>query len=138
MSAAMGVDVGGTFTDVVLVDAEGIIHVAKVVTTPSDPRDGVRHGAAIPLALDLVIVDEASMIDLPMMCRLVEAVPAAATLVIVGDPDQLPSVDTGDVLSALGDREGAVAAWTRALAGDREQVDATAIQKKIDGAARVR
>lgn len=44
----------------------------------------------------------------------------------------------GDVLSALGDREGAVAAWTQALAGDREQVDATAIQKKIDGAARVR
>jgi len=40
MSAAMGVDVGGTFTDVVLVDAEGNIHVAKVVTTPSDPRDG--------------------------------------------------------------------------------------------------
>ena len=45
----MGVDVGGTFTDVVLVDAEGNIHVAKVVTTPSDPRDGVRHGVEVAL-----------------------------------------------------------------------------------------
>jgi N-methylhydantoinase A len=50
MSAAMGVDVGGTFTDVVLVDDEGNIHVAKVVTTPSDPRDGVRHGVEVALA----------------------------------------------------------------------------------------
>jgi exodeoxyribonuclease V alpha subunit len=48
-----------------------------------------------------VVVDEASMIDLAMMCRLVEAVPASARMVIVGDPDQLPSVDTGDVLAAL-------------------------------------
>ena len=49
MSAAMGVDVGGTFTDVVLVDGAGTIHVAKVVTTPSDPRDGVRHGVEVAL-----------------------------------------------------------------------------------------
>ena len=49
MSAALGVDVGGTFTDVVLVDGEGTIHVAKVVTTPSDPRDGVRHGVEVAL-----------------------------------------------------------------------------------------
>jgi exodeoxyribonuclease V alpha subunit len=64
-------------------------------------RDGFRHGRDNPLALDLVVVDEASMIDLALMCRLVEAVPTTATLVIVGDPDQLPSVDTGDVLAAL-------------------------------------
>ena len=50
MSAAMGVDVGGTFTDEVLVDDAGSIHVAKVVTTPSDPRDGVRHGVEVALA----------------------------------------------------------------------------------------
>jgi len=49
MSAALGVDVGGTFTDVVLVDGAGTIHVAKVVTTPSDPRDGVRHGVEVAL-----------------------------------------------------------------------------------------
>ena len=64
-------------------------------------RDGFRHDAAHPLAADMVVVDEASMIDLPMMCKLVEAVPVAAMLVLVGDRDQLPSVETGDVLAAL-------------------------------------
>jgi exodeoxyribonuclease V alpha subunit len=64
-------------------------------------RDGFRHGRDNPLPHALVVVDEASMIDLSLMCRLVEAVRPDARLVIVGDPDQLPSVDTGDVLAAL-------------------------------------
>jgi len=64
-------------------------------------RDGFRHGREHPLPQQLVVVDEASMIDLAMMCRLLEAVSPEAALVIVGDPDQLPSVDTGDVLAAL-------------------------------------
>ena len=64
-------------------------------------RDGFRHGRGHPLPHALVVVDEASMIDLSLMCRLVEAVAPTAQLVIVGDPDQLPSVDTGDVLAAL-------------------------------------
>ena len=62
-----------------------------------------RHDAAHPLPADLVIVDEASMIDLPMMCKLVEAVAPTATLLLIGDRDQLPSVETGDVLAALSD-----------------------------------
>jgi exodeoxyribonuclease V alpha subunit len=62
---------------------------------------GFRHDAGHPLAADLVVVDEASMVDLALMARLVDAVPADATLVLVGDRDQLPSVDTGDVLAAL-------------------------------------
>lgn len=64
---------------------------------------GFRYDNDNPLPADLVVVDEASMVDLPMMTRLVEAVPAAATLVLVGDRDQLPSVETGDVLAALCD-----------------------------------
>jgi exodeoxyribonuclease V alpha subunit len=47
------------------------------------------------------------MIDLPLMCRLVEAVAPAAQLVLVGDRDQLPSVDIGDVLAALCDASDA-------------------------------
>lgn len=62
-----------------------------------------RHDAAHPLPADLVIVDEASMIDLPLMCKLVEAVAPTATLLLIGDRDQLPSVETGDVLAALCD-----------------------------------
>ena len=50
MKVTIGVDVGGTFTDVVLVDAAGTIHASKVVTTPADPRDGVRHGVEVALA----------------------------------------------------------------------------------------
>jgi N-methylhydantoinase A len=50
MKVTVGVDVGGTFTDVVLVDSDGAIHASKVVTTPHDPRDGVRHGVEVALA----------------------------------------------------------------------------------------
>jgi exodeoxyribonuclease V alpha subunit len=65
-------------------------------------RDGsFRHGPAHPLAADVVVVDEASMVDLPLMCALVEAVPADAVLWLVGDRDQLPAVEAGDVLAAL-------------------------------------
>ncbi len=67
-------------------------------------RNGLfRHNRDNPLHADLVVVDEASMIDLPLMTRLAEATPPGATLVLVGDRDQLPSVETGDVLAALCD-----------------------------------
>ncbi len=56
-----------------------------------------------PLPFDLVVVDEASMIDLAMMARLLAAVAPEACLVLIGDRDQLPSVETGDVLAALCD-----------------------------------
>ena len=46
MTTSVGVDVGGTFTDVVLADAAGRLHVGKVPTTPEDPRDGVARGIA--------------------------------------------------------------------------------------------
>ncbi|MFN8025676.1 MAG: hydantoinase/oxoprolinase family protein [Acidimicrobiia bacterium] len=47
----LGVDVGGTFTDVVLADGHGALHLAKVLTTPADPRDGVAAGVTEVLAL---------------------------------------------------------------------------------------
>jgi exodeoxyribonuclease V alpha subunit len=54
-----------------------------------------------PLELDALVVDEASMIDLPLAASLVSALPAGARLVIVGDSDQLPSVGPGAVLREL-------------------------------------
>ena len=60
-----------------------------------------QHHADNPLAVDLLLVDEASMIDLPMMYRLLQALPAEAMLVLLGDPDQLPSVSAGSVLADL-------------------------------------
>jgi exodeoxyribonuclease V alpha subunit len=76
-------------------------------TIPDRPR--FRHGADLPLAYDLVVVDEASMVDLPLMCKLVEAIPDGARLVLLGDRDQLPSVEAGDVLAAIADAATTVA-----------------------------
>ncbi len=66
-----------------------------------------RHHAGHPLALDLLVVDEASMVDLPLMCKLAEAVPDGAQLILLGDADQLPSVEAGDVLAAILEAAGA-------------------------------
>ena len=57
------------------------------------------HGPRRPLPFDLVIVDEASMLDLRTAVALVEALPPSAALVLVGDPGQLPSVEAGSVLA---------------------------------------
>ncbi len=72
--------------------------------------DSFRHDRHDPLGADLVIVDEASMIDLELMHALVDAVRPGARLVLLGDPDQLASVATGhvlgDVLTAAAPEEG--------------------------------
>ena len=60
-----------------------------------------RHHRCNRLPHDVVVVDETSMVSLTMMTRLVEAVRPDARLVLVGDPDQLASVDAGAVLSDL-------------------------------------
>ena len=59
------------------------------------------HGPHRPLPFDLVIVDEASMLDLRTAFFLVQALPPEAALVLVGDPGQLPSVEAGNVLAGL-------------------------------------
>ncbi|CAO1662545.1 exodeoxyribonuclease V subunit alpha [Salinicola sp. NYA28a] len=60
-----------------------------------------RHHAEAPLSLDLLVVDEASMVDLEMMAALLEAMPADARLILLGDKDQLASVEAGSVLGDL-------------------------------------
>lgn len=62
---------------------------------------GFTRGADKPLDADLVIVDEASMIDTALAAHLVAALPERAQLVLVGDVDQLPSVGPGSVLADL-------------------------------------
>lgn len=64
-------------------------------------RGEFRHGEDNPLKHSVVIVDEASMIDLVLMRRLACAIRSDARLVLLGDAEQLPSVDTGTVLRDL-------------------------------------
>ncbi|WMP17064.1 exodeoxyribonuclease V subunit alpha [Thiothrix lacustris] len=64
-------------------------------------RVGFRHHANNPLPADVVIVDEASMIDISLMTHLFEAVPPQAKLILLGDKDQLASVETGSIFRDL-------------------------------------
>lgn len=59
------------------------------------------HDRQHPLAEDIVVVDEASMVDLAMMRQLLEALRPDAVLILLGDPDQLASVDAGSVLADI-------------------------------------
>lgn len=60
-----------------------------------------RHGQHNPLHLDVLVVDEASMVDLSMMYRLIDALPPRARLILLGDKDQLASVEAGSVLGDM-------------------------------------
>jgi len=67
-----------------------------------DPaKGGFAHDSSSPLATDFLVVDEASMLDSRLAAALLQAVPSAAHLLLVGDVDQLPSVGAGNVLKDL-------------------------------------
>lgn len=65
------------------------------------PSGGFKRGTKQPLDTDLVVVDEFSMVDVPLMAALCRALPSRGSLLLVGDPDQLPSVGPGSILSDL-------------------------------------
>ncbi len=62
---------------------------------------GFAHDAANPLPIDALVVDEASMLDLALATRLLEAVPPAARIILLGDKDQLAAVESGAVFAEL-------------------------------------
>lgn len=66
----------------------------------------VRHHAANPLALDVLVVDEASMVDLALMAKLIDALPPSARLILLGDKDQLCAVEAGAVFAELCEGRG--------------------------------
>ena len=74
-----------------------------------------RHHADNPLPFDAVVVDEASMVDLALMAKLVEAIPPTGRLILLGDKDQLASVEAGAVLSDLCN-SGAARKYSRSFA----------------------
>ena len=95
-----------------------------------------RHHAGNRLPLDVLVVDEASMIDLEMMANLLDALPLHARLVLLGDKDQLASVEAGAVLGDL--CRDAEAGWyspqTRAwlAAVSAEDLGSSGLQEDLD------
>ncbi len=68
----------------------------------TDPANGgFKRGTEAPLECDLLVVDETSMVDVPLMAALLRALPRDAALLLVGDVDQLPSVGAGQVLADI-------------------------------------
>ena len=67
----------------------------------SPKEGGFKRNEDNPLDADLVVIDEASMVDILLMNHLLKAIPSPATLVLVGDVDQLPSVGPGNVLKDI-------------------------------------
>ncbi|MDG9925194.1 MULTISPECIES: exodeoxyribonuclease V subunit alpha [unclassified Pseudomonas] len=86
----------------------------------------VRHDAARPLALDVLVVDEASMVDLALMAKLVDALPPQARLILLGDKDQLAAVEAGAVFAELCEGRGfdaAAAAELQRITGQNVPVE---------------
>ncbi len=75
------------------------------------PSQGFRHHRHHHLPYDVVVVDETSMVSLSMMARLLDAVRPQARIVLVGDPDQLASVEAGAVLGDLARAPGSSEPW---------------------------
>lgn len=90
-------------------------------------RNAFRRNARDPIDADVVVVDEASMVDLAMLRSLLEAVRPQATLILVGDADQLTSVATGSVLRDLvaaldADPRGDLVRLTHSFRAERQLV----------------
>ena len=96
----------------------------RVLGTRPDSRR-FRHDASNPLPVDVLVIDEASMVDLEMMAAVLDALPASARLILLGDKDQLASVEAGAVLGELCQRAGeghytpATRDWLLAATGER-------------------
>jgi exodeoxyribonuclease V alpha subunit len=105
----------------------------RVLGTRPDSRR-FRHDASNPLPVDVLVIDEASMVDLEMMAAVLDALPASARLILLGDKDQLASVEAGAVLGELCQRAGvghytpATRDWLQAATG--EQIEAAMLDQQ--------
>jgi len=92
------------------------------------PDGRFRHHRDAPLAYDVVVVDEASMIDVALAARLIDAVPAHSRLILLGDKDQLAAVEAGAVFAELSAHPqlsaGCIATLPAVLGLSRDQVEA--------------
>ncbi len=78
--------------------------IHRLLEAQYDPETGIMcffHDEDVPLRLDAMVVDETSMVDVLLMQSLLRALPKRCRLILVGDPDQLPSVGPGNLFSDL-------------------------------------
>jgi exodeoxyribonuclease V alpha subunit len=93
---------------------EGAATIHRCLGSIGGSATEFRHHARNPLVTDVVLVDEASMVDVALMSRLVAAVPPHARLILLGDQDQLASVEAGAVLGDICNT-GAPRSYSQAL-----------------------
>ncbi|HCU66816.1 MAG TPA: exodeoxyribonuclease V subunit alpha [Rheinheimera sp.] len=88
-------------------------------------QQGFKYHAGFPLPLDVLVVDEASMVDVAMFTAMLSALPAKARLILLGDKDQLASVEAGAILAELcrdaskGGYSAQTAKWLAAMSGQQ-------------------
>jgi len=90
------------------------------------------HTDKNPLPIDVVLIDEASMADLALMSKLVQALPSQARLILLGDKDQLASVEAGAVLGDICDT-GNIHAFSKPFWKDLKKVTGYKTDMQIDG-----
>ncbi len=83
------------------VDAAAAMTVHRLLGSRPDQHNAYYYNQRNPLEVDVLIVDEVSMLDASLMDALLQAMPPDACLILVGDPNQLPSVEAGSVLQDL-------------------------------------
>jgi exodeoxyribonuclease V alpha subunit len=106
-AARMGEAVQAALEDISLFEGLGDVGGLVADTAPSTihsllgwkDRTHFRHDREHPLPEDMVIIDETSMVSLPLMAKLLDAVRPEASVVLVGDPYQLASIEAGTVMS---------------------------------------
>jgi len=109
-AARLNESIGGAVSRLPLADLPGKVELADIPTRVTtlhrligsrpDTRK-FRHNRDNPLLVDILVIDEASMVDVDLMASVFDALPANAQLILLGDKDQLASVDAGAVLGEL-------------------------------------
>ncbi|HEV8078103.1 MAG TPA: exodeoxyribonuclease V subunit alpha, partial [Marinobacter sp.] len=143
-AARLNESIGGAVSRLPLAQLPGQVTVADIPTKVTtlhrllgsrpDTRK-FRHNRDNPLLVDILVIDEASMVDLDMMASVFDALPTNAQLILLGDKDQLASVDAGAVLGELcqrapdGHYQPATMQWLKAITG----TDIPAVLQDSDG-----
>src|SRR5690554_753631 len=109
-AARLNESIGGAVRQLPLADLPGKVTLDDIPTRVTtlhrllgsrpDSRH-FRHNQDNPLLVDILVIDEASMVDVDLMASVFDALPASAQLILLGDKDQLASVDAGAVLGEL-------------------------------------